>query len=284
MNKITQLTKKQEGLMPRYREKYLGIGLSTRNLPKKIQIKIINELYEFLGHRKPKIVFCESPDAIITRNNQIGLEDFWWGNMYAPWVSSYAFVCEQLNIDYSKHKFKILKRITRLGVIAPFETTCYVSAKPVVIHFNGNKKLHCESGPAIEFSDGFSIYSWNGIRLDRDTIMYPEKISIEQINNEGNAEKRRCLIEIIGYERYLRETNAKLIDTKNVNNQIYKLYEADFGYTKAKIVELINSTAENDGTYKKYFFRVSKKITDAHEAVASLYGLSKNDYTPEVET
>jgi hypothetical protein len=45
--------------------------------------------------------------------------------------------------------------------------------------------------------------------------MHPETQAIEQINSEANAEIKRIRIERYSWERYLKDTNATVIDTRD---------------------------------------------------------------------
>ncbi len=219
--------------------------------------------------------------------DQLGdpLGNFWYGSYYSYYVSFYDFISnlDRVKIGNKSKNLSIAKSMLNLGWCLCYENVCIISKKPNKISMQF-EKLHCEDGPAIEFEDGYKLYAWRGVRLDAEIIESPESITIDQIQSEKNVEKRRCLIEIMGYEKYLKNTKSKLVDEKFLNGQSIKLWLSDFGYTKAKIVELINHTQENDGTCKHYFHRVSGKINDAHEAVASLWGLTKEQYNPVVET
>jgi hypothetical protein len=48
-------------------------------------------------------------------------------------------------------------------------------------------------------------------------------------------------------------------------------------------VEVVNSTAEPDGTFKTYFLSVPPTVSTAREAVAWTFGLSEKEYEPEIE-
>ncbi len=49
-------------------------------------------------------------------------------------------------------------------------------------------------------------------------------------------------------------------------------------------VEVINSTAEPDGTFKRYLLRVPPHVTTARAAVAWTFGVSARDYAPTVQS
>jgi hypothetical protein len=58
-------------------------------------------------------------------------------------------------------------------------------------------RLHCESGPAVLFNDGFSVYAWRGVGLFKNKwiITNPERITAEMIENEENVFIEHVMIE-----------------------------------------------------------------------------------------
>ena len=67
---------------------------------------------------------------------------------------------------------------------------------------------------AVKFADGWGLWQIDGIRLDEQIVMRPETQTIQQINNERNADVQTIRVERFGWERYLRESNAELLDSR----------------------------------------------------------------------
>ena len=60
--RIDKLTDSQEKQLIDFREKYLGLGLSTQPINKEKSKEIIKEIYkEYLGLDNPYVWYCESP-------------------------------------------------------------------------------------------------------------------------------------------------------------------------------------------------------------------------------
>jgi hypothetical protein len=109
----------------------------------------------------------------------------------------------------------------------------------------------------------------------------PEKITVEDIDSEQNIEVRRVKITQYGQEKYIMDSDAKLIHEDDWG----KLYRKDLGEDEPIVmVKVVNSTAEPDGSFKDYFIRVRPDVTTAHEAVASTFLLEVDDYEPLAET
>ncbi len=89
------------------------------------------------------------------------------------------------------------------------KNVCIASPRHTTLKRDGAGRLHCTTGPAVAYPDGWSIYAVHGVRVPENVVMHPETITIESISACTNAEVRRIMIERIGWPRFLRETNAK---------------------------------------------------------------------------
>jgi hypothetical protein len=86
-----------------------------------------------------------------------------YGSFEAYWVSFYAFIAEQLPVK-KDNLCEIVQGIVRnCGVYWTFEDVIVVTEKPVAIHMV-DKKLHNETGLALEYKDGTGVFAVNGIR------------------------------------------------------------------------------------------------------------------------
>ena len=75
------------------------------------------------------------------------------------------------------------------------EGFCYLSRKPIRLMIDELNNAHSLSGPAISYSDGFSIHCINGVTVDSDIVMNPHLITKERIAKEKNKELRQILIQ-----------------------------------------------------------------------------------------
>ena len=87
-----------------------------------------------------------------------------------------------------------------------------VSDRPERLMVDDRNRPHCEDGPFCRWRDGTELYYWHGTKVTRDIIMHPDRITMEQIKSEQNAEVRRVMRERYGNGRYLKDIGAKLID------------------------------------------------------------------------
>jgi len=153
---------------------------------------------------------------------------------------------------------------------------CLVCDKPLGISLNEHGDLHNTSGPAITFDGGFEAYAWNGTIIPGDIIITPDAVTIERINSEPNLEVRRAMIDIYGVGQYLIDSAAEVIHRDE--------YGVLYRQNSIVVVEVINSTAEPDGSNRRYFLKVPPHIKRAKQAVAWTFGLSEEEYDPTSQT
>jgi len=118
------------------------------------------------------------------------------------WVSFHDFF---MQIGVTNHSgFKEFKSLLQSGIYDTIQLNgfCIVSNMPDNIKRNGRGRLHNENGSAIHFRDGYELYYWNGLCVPKSWIMDKDSITKDTIVSESNAEKRRCLREIIGAKKY----------------------------------------------------------------------------------
>jgi hypothetical protein len=231
---------------------------------------------------------------------EVNKEYSYWNfhsSWYLYWLSFYDFPRELSGFKYdakSNRELDIWIKLSKsVGGFAPYDGICFVCERHQILTLDERGRFHNETGPALKFSDGYSLYSWHGIRLNQEVVENP--ISLEQIEKEDNAEVRRFMITRYGQAKYLLDSKAE------------KIHEDDFGVLYKKeiandeplmMVKVVNSTPEPDGSYKDYFIRVApdlKPIRDgkiigkaqkltAKAAVASTFGFTEAEYDLVVET
>jgi len=156
----------------------------------------------------------------------------------------------------------------------------------------GSHRLHCETGPAIAWPDGWGLWYWHGVPVSQHVIETPGTITVAQIESETNAEVRRVLIERYGPARYITDSGAEVIDCVALDDT-----RVPFGVRGARLlrkqvdgdeplvmIELRNSTPEDDGRRKTYLLRVPPDMLSALAAVAWTCGKVESEYAPTIET
>ena len=193
-----------------------------------------------------------------------------WSYWYC-YSSFAALFIKQFSIEKSLKKklIKTLQACKEIHGLSMYDNICFVCERPTRLLIDDLGRLHNETGPALEYSDGYALYSWHGTRVNKEIILDP--IVVSQIDSEQNAEVKRVMIERIGWDTYLRETNAELIDQyiDQLGNPV-KLWKKDLGENfenPLMMIELTNSTPEN-GKFKSYMFHVPVEMITAKQAHA----------------
>jgi len=157
----------------------------------------------------------------------------------------------------------------------------FISARPEFFRLDDQRRLHCETGAAVRYPDGFSVFAIHGVRVPEKVVLTPESITVQQIESEDNAEVRRVMIQRCGLERYLVDSGAEEIHRDDFGI----LYRKDSPVDEPLVmVKIVNFTPEPDGSFKDYFLRVPPEMERARQAVAWTFGKEENDYSPVLQT
>ena len=212
----------------------------------------------------------------------------WW---YTSWYAYYSFApkcIEKFKLDQKYHDLldKVLLMNETLHGIVMYENVCFVSARPLVLTVDDQGRLHNETGPAMQYADGYCLYSWKGRMIDwkqAHVIEKPDTITVDEIEKEENQEIRRVMVERYGQDRYIQDSGAQAIHSDDFGT----LYKKDMagGDEPLVMVKVTNSTIEPDGTWKDYWLRVPPDTKTAREGVAWTFGIEKEkEYAPLIQT
>jgi hypothetical protein len=160
------------------------------------------------------------------------------------------------------------------------EDTAYVCRKPTALHLDERGRFHNRMGPAMTFPDGLFIDALHGLPVSKEVMRLQRNLTPRIIENQRNAEVRRVMIELYGFERYVQQTG--IMEHRDAYGELYRSRMAR--QEDIVMVRVRNSTPEPDGSYKHYFLRVPPQIRRAREGIAWTFGIPESDYAPELET
>ncbi len=163
----------------------------------------------------------------------------------------------------------------------PFKKIAILVEKPIHILMDEQERLHDESRPAILWSNLRGIYQWHGTRVPQEVIERSHNITSYQIDRETDPSVRRVMLERFGLERYLIESNPKMVHQDEYGVLFTKELTNDEPLTMVKV---FNATPEKDGTYKSFYIRVPDTMRTAKQAVAWTFQLREEDFYPLIET
>jgi hypothetical protein len=120
-------------------------------------------------------------------------------------------------------------------------------------------------------------------------VVRPDWITVKHIDEETNAEVRRVMIEryrhgeeTSGGAAYIRDAGGERLDHDERFGTLWKRNVPDD--EPIVMIEVVNSTREPDGRFKRYWLRVPPKVTTARDAVAWTFDVPAAEYAPSVET
>lgn len=136
------------------------------------------------------------------------------GNQWSAWASYLSFFKDVAKLD-----------LPRYAAYEPWETLalrsgpryvhpdfCIISDRPELLTVDDQRRPHNDDGPFCRWRDGTALYAVHGVRVPAWIVEFSERITVNAIKAEGDAEVRRVMRERYGEGRYLAETKAVLID------------------------------------------------------------------------
>ncbi|MEH1944632.1 MAG: DUF6745 domain-containing protein [Nostoc sp.] len=176
--------------------------------------------------------------------------------------SLFEFCIYVLKCDYNQEIWKILQNICKhCGRIFADDNICMICDRPKKLSLDNQNRLHAEGEPAIEFTDGYSLYSYHGVTLpEKYGKIHPQQWQSQWLLTEGNAEIRRVLIQGIGYARICQELQAIELDFWKE----YTLLKIDNDVDEEAIY-LLKMTCPSTGFI--HALRVPPNMNSAREAI-----------------
>lgn len=201
--------------------------------------------------------------------------------MVADWLSL------ELGIDYGENSNRWLKAFVdfmRWGSYAWCDPRfAILSDRPIYQAFDVGDRLHNETGPAISWADGSSIYAWHGQVVPSWVIEEdPFCWDVDSLARHRNITLRSILIERYGWDNYVVNSGAKLIDRcPDPANDPFELqlYQIDFTLlTGMRVLVCTNASVERDGTRRRFGLPVPIDTKTALDAAAWTFGISAEQY------
>jgi hypothetical protein len=122
---------------------------------------------------------------------------------------------------------------------------------------------------------------WRGVSVDARIAFFPELITTDEILAEVNAEKRRVLLERMGYETFLAKAQAEVLHEDRDPGGPRRLLRVPLGNDEP----LVCVSVFCPSTGRQYVIRVPPTMTTCHQAAAWVAGFDNpEDYHPLAET
>jgi hypothetical protein len=143
-------------------------------------------------------------------------ESHFFGQQDSYWIAYYLFASEVLGVRYDRAgDLALWAEIAQsCGWWWPYRGLCVVADRPAEVHWDqqASPRLHCATGPALAFRDGWKVYAWHGTRVPAEWIDQPDRRNPRLALTWPNIEQRRALAEMIGWERILQDLHPTVVD------------------------------------------------------------------------
>jgi hypothetical protein len=251
------------------------------------------EVFPMIAGRAVRRAFLKEMEAGPTRNSVQAMQPGQFDGVTPEWaaierVFGRPFYSPKSGSTGERERLALrLELIRSAGPWWALQGLEIATERPLRLAHDAEGRLHSDSGPALAYGDGYTAWFWHGVSVDREIIESPGSITIDAIDQEGNAERRRVMVERFGPERLVREGNAELVH-EDETGRLWRRSMGPFsrwgGEEPIVMVEVLNSTPEPDGSRKTYFLRVPPRTETARAGVAWTFGLEPDEYAPAAES
>ncbi|MBD2354190.1 hypothetical protein H6G41_06050 [Tolypothrix sp. FACHB-123] len=193
---------------------------------------------------------------------------------YVHWLTGFDFFISVLNLVDPPKEWQVFQfLIKECGWLFAYDDICIICDRPLQIRFDNQNRLHAEGEPAIEYVDGYKLYSYHGVTLpEKYGKLHPQQWRSQWLLTEENAELRRVLIQGIGYSRICQELQAIELDTWKE----YTLLKIDADVDQQPIY-LLKMTCPSTGFI--HALRVPADMTSAYQAICWVnWGIAPEEF------
>ncbi|MFH7025567.1 MAG: DUF6745 domain-containing protein [Heteroscytonema crispum UTEX LB 1556] len=241
---------------------------------KNIEEQLQNKIAEYL-----ELQIDEDLDIELCNQMRSRLGKQYNGNFIHPvilcsYCSWFDFFNSVLNYDGDKKISQAFQNLAQsCGWIFPYKNVAVVCSRPLHLGFDDKQQLHGEGEPAIQFADGYSLYSYHGVTLpEKYGKLHPNEWEAKWLLEENNAELRRVLIQGIGYSRIIEELQATELDSY----QEYRLLKID-NEVDVEPIYLLKMVCPSTGFI--HVLRVPPSVKSAREAICWVnWGVAPEDF------
>jgi hypothetical protein len=183
--------------------------------------------------------------------------------------------------------FQIMERIVRLYEAGTFMIWMWREAVAIVRNpkigiekfgTDNRYRFHCENGPSVLFADGEAQYHWHGTQVYPIVILKPDTVPVGEIMAESNMERRRAILDRIGWDRVLRDLKATVIMTDDTG-ELLELQLHDDNGRAARFLRVKDSSTD-----RAYVIRTHPTVKSCREGLARSFQVKPSDYHMAKET
>ena len=114
--------------------------------------------------------------------------------------------------------------VKNIGFVIPYKGIVFISEAPTKIVWEDGI-LHYDQGKAVEYADGYGLYSLKGVTFEEELYwkIVEEAITAEEVIKIQPIEKRMAAIAMLKPDEMMKQMNGKLIDTGKKETKLYQV-------------------------------------------------------------
>lgn len=264
------------------KDDWIRVGLSTEPSDRENAEKGVAAAFKEAGLNPPdEIIWVDDPvigarkvAQLLNETPQSIMNGWCYGQHDAHWLCYYSVF---------KGLIKEVDRLDGLVTIArstgwwfPMldeatgKSTVVMVERPCELHLDEQGRMHNFDDFAIKYRSGFGICSVHGVVVPNSVILEKDKLTVEMINAEQNAEIKRVMRMVYGDERWLVDIGAKVVDVDTVPTDAV---EGSGVITRALMEDkegekfLVGSDGSTDRVYAMQVPRTVKTCVEAYDAL-----------------
>jgi hypothetical protein len=150
--------------------------------------------------------------------------------------------------------------VENAGWFVPHEGVCWLSERPEMLNTDEQGRLHCATGPALRYPDGWEVYAWKGAPVPEWIVTQPGRITLRWIDAQIDPRIRHAMIDIFTPVRFIAVGGAAA--TRDATGTLWKRKWSHRG------VVIDSWAAVEVGTGKGLFRCVPAELETPREAFA----------------
>jgi hypothetical protein len=122
---------------------------------------------------------------------------------------------------------------------------------------------------------------WRGVPVDHRIVFQPETITAAEVSAERNTERRRVLLERMGYDNFIAQAHAQILDSDTDTGGPRQLLRVSLPDDEPLVCVAVRCPS----TARQYVIRVPPTTKTCRQASAWIAGFDNaDDYAPLMET
>ncbi len=186
-------------------------------LSSQLRSQLSSHLFSKLGYLLSSQLDSQLYSQLYSQLSKIN-NDWYLSYYWLTWCGWYDYG-KYIGVDFDNELLDLFINFnSNVHFTIPYDGICFISEKPKQINWD-NGKLHNDSGAAIEYEDGYSMYSLNGVAVPEYlAVTRSEDLKMDFFLEEKNAAVKAEFIRKYGIERMA--SMGKEVDTyENYNDE-----------------------------------------------------------------